>query len=68
MADSRRRVEWRQTASILAMLANLHRDPKRRSRPYEIDDFDPMRDDREPSIDHGIEVLRQFVRPNPGAR
>jgi hypothetical protein len=34
---------WGQTASLLAMLANCHRDPNKRSQPYLPDEFNPLR-------------------------
>ncbi|MBS3735534.1 MAG: hypothetical protein KGY99_11550, partial [Phycisphaerae bacterium] len=39
-ADGRSRHDWQQTASVLAMLANCHRDPKK-SKPFQPDDFNP---------------------------
>jgi len=41
MAKARERSEWRRTAETLSLLANVNRDPKRRSRPFTADDFDP---------------------------
>ena len=41
MAEARQKVEWGQTASIMALLANCHRDPKKRPRPYTPDEFMP---------------------------
>ncbi|MCC7408661.1 MAG: hypothetical protein IT442_11365 [Phycisphaeraceae bacterium] len=40
MAEGRSRQEWSHTSTILAMLANTHRDP-RKSRPFKPRDFDP---------------------------
>jgi hypothetical protein len=42
MADARRRHDWDQTAELLALLANAHRDPKKRRRPYSSADFHPL--------------------------
>lgn len=36
--------EWDRTASVLAMLANTVRDPKRKADPYSPEDFHPMRE------------------------
>jgi len=41
MAEGRGRAEWARTAALLAMIANVNRDPKRRPRPYRPSDFDP---------------------------
>lgn len=40
MAEGRGRLEWGQTAALLALLANAHRDP-RKGRPLTPADFDP---------------------------
>ena len=40
MAEARGRAAWAHTASLLAMLANVNRDPKR-TRPFQPADFDP---------------------------
>ena len=41
-AEGRGRSEWSHTSSILAMLANTHRDPKK-GRALTPADFDPYR-------------------------
>jgi len=41
MADARGHDEWQRTASVLAMLFNAHRDP-RRTDPASPDDFNPF--------------------------
>jgi hypothetical protein len=41
MAEGRQRANWAQTASVMALLANCHRDPKR-SRAFRPSDFDPF--------------------------
>jgi hypothetical protein len=33
--------DWNQTSSIMAVIANTNRDPKRRAKPYEPRDFNP---------------------------
>jgi hypothetical protein len=63
MADAASRNRWNHTASLLALLTNCHRDPKkaRAARPR---DFHPhakanrQRDaERKPRV--GVEVLKQ---------
>jgi hypothetical protein len=44
MAEGRGRFEWGRTSSLMALVANAHRDPKRH-RPYRPKDFDPYRCD-----------------------
>lgn len=45
MAEARGRENWIRTSTILAMIANTNRDPKK-SRPFKPSDFDPYSDDR----------------------
>lgn len=40
MAEARSRDRWAHTSSLLAMLANVNRDPKR-CRAFRPEDFDP---------------------------
>lgn len=42
MARGRRRQAWDHTAGLMALMANLNRDPKRRPQPYQPDDFHPL--------------------------
>jgi cytochrome P450 len=42
MAESRSRVAWGHTSSILCLIANVNRDP-RKSRPFTPDQFNPHR-------------------------
>lgn len=48
MARGRQRSQWAQTSTVLALLANAHRDPKRRPYPFEPWDFDPFAEPRAP--------------------
>ena len=42
MAEARGRAAWEQTSSILALVANVNRDPKK-SRAFKPQDFSPYR-------------------------
>lgn len=42
MAEVRTGHDWDQTASILALLAETNRDPKKRYRPFTPADFHPL--------------------------
>ena len=68
MAESRSRDRWNHTSAILAMLANVHRDPKK-SRKFKPRDFHPDAQPEEqplPSSKSSFTILRAvFVRPNP---
>ncbi|HRF02438.1 MAG TPA: hypothetical protein PLI18_18135 [Pirellulaceae bacterium] len=66
MAEERQRDQWAHTSLVLAVLANLHRDPKRTGR-YTTDDFNPFAAGRSAAPKAGIEVLRAvFVDRGPG--
>ena len=41
MSDARQRHEWSIASTLMAVLANIHRDPKR-SRTLKPSDFDPF--------------------------
>jgi hypothetical protein len=41
MADGRLRSAWGRTSALMAMLANVNRDPKRRRKPYAASEFNP---------------------------
>jgi hypothetical protein len=43
MADGLREEWWQHTAHQMALLANCHRQEKRRSTPFRPDDFNPHR-------------------------
>jgi hypothetical protein len=71
MADAASRDRWQHTASLMALLANCHRDPKK-TRPYRPKDFHPLerseraarRTQRKPIV--GVSVLKQvFVDRRP---
>ena len=67
MGEARSQILWSHTSSVLAMLANIHRDTKR-SRTFKPTDFNP----HAKTIRHrpeaaGIEVLKQvFVNRQGG--
>lgn len=46
MANEKRSHDWGQTSAQLALLANINRDPKKRSRPFHPDDFNPYAERR----------------------
>jgi hypothetical protein len=52
MAEARGRDNWAHTSAILALIANVNRDPKK-TRPYKPADFDPYsaKDRRDEAIE-----------------
>ena len=57
MSESRCRFEWSQTSSVLAMLANVNRDPKKHG-PYRPEDFHPLK--RRASTE-GIRITKSSI-------
>jgi hypothetical protein len=58
MGEARSQMLWSHTSSILAMLANIHRDAKR-SKIYHPSDFNPHGKKRnQPRTMVGIEALK----------
>lgn len=70
MSEARCRQQWRHTASVIAVLVNLNRDPKK-GEPVGPDDFDPyVQHDRdtgvakEPKIRVGVGILKTLFVDN----
>ena len=62
MADSSSREAWAHTSTVLAMLANVNRDPKK-TGPFKPSDFDPHTARKRPSK-ASIDILEKvFVAP-----
>lgn len=60
MAEARCRERWSHTSVVLALLANCHRDPRKKPTPYKPADFNPYLRQRElPVRKAPIEVLKQ---------
>jgi hypothetical protein len=60
MVDARRRECWAHTSSILALLANIHRDRRKKPSPYKPDDFTPYPHERGQAVQTApIEILKQ---------
>ena len=69
MAESRVEQAWNHTAEIEALLANINRDPKRRTEAWTAADFHPFTARRKRSdapLSADITVLRDaFCPPQP---
>jgi len=60
MADARRKDQWSHTAAVLALVANVHRNPKKRSKPYSPAEFHPFVERKPVTIEQaGIRVLKR---------
>lgn len=61
MADSKRRDAWSHTAATLSLIANVHRNPKKRSKTYTPAEFHPFVETRNTKV--GVGVLKDlFVK------
>ena len=59
MAEARSKERWSHTSALLALLANIHRDRKRKPTPYRPADFNPHRRRSEPArVRAPISVLK----------
>lgn len=61
MAEARSRSIWGPASHLLALLANLHRDPKKRRRPFRAAEFDPHRPRRRRGRPVTVEGLTRAV-------
>lgn len=57
MAEGRMDAEWNHTSAILAMLANVNRDPKKHG-PYRPEDFHPL---KRRTHAQGIRITRENI-------
>jgi hypothetical protein len=65
MAEARGRDNWAHTSAILALVANVNRDPKK-TRAYKPSDFDPYsaREKRDEAIEvRDLAVLKDAFLP-----
>jgi hypothetical protein len=57
--------EWYKPAIVSAMIANANRDPKKKSRPYEPDDFVPnwvkQKQRGKTDLNSKVELMRAYV-------
>ena len=67
MAEARSRAAWKRTSSVLALVANVHRDPEK-CRARKPEDFDPYHaGDSDVVIDGGgFKTLKQFFVDRKG--
>lgn len=57
MAEARQKHDWSMTSSLMALIANAHRDPKKHG-PFKPTDFDPTSRTHAQPIAAGIGVLK----------
>ena len=70
MGEARARERWSHTSSVLCLLANLHRDP-RKHRPFAPTDFTPFRDRPATAVKDtatGFRVMKHLFVDHPKPR
>lgn len=62
MVEARVKQQWSHTSVILALIANVNRDPKRRSEPFSPDEFNPfvVKRREEPIARVGVDMLKRL--------
>jgi hypothetical protein len=64
MDEARQTDRWNHTAMTCALMANIHRDKKKRSKPFMPADFHPLAKPKRDVV-VGIDVLKAFVPKSP---
>jgi len=60
MTGARRQDQWSHTAAVMALVANVHRNPKKRSKPYSPAEFHPLVERKPVTIEKaGIRILKR---------
>ena len=59
MAEGRGRLEWRQTSHLMALIANIMRDPKK-SKGAKPADFNPYLQKQKPTVKAPVSILRDL--------
>jgi hypothetical protein len=64
MAESRRNEAWSHTANLMALVANVNRNPRKRARPYSPLEFHPFLERKRTAYSKAsIRILKDvFVR------
>ena len=62
MAEGRAEHDWLIASSLQALIANCHRDPKKRRKPYGPDDFNPLVEHRAVIEKAPITALKVFLK------
>jgi hypothetical protein len=66
MSEAKSRDDWRHTAAMMSLVANVNRDP-RKQRPFKPEDFNPHEQKPKTVIrGKGLRILRDvFVKSEP---
>ena len=62
MADAKRHDAWQHTSTLLALLANIHRNPKKKPQPFSPAEFNPLNNERKrpAKVKAGIRILKSL--------
>lgn len=61
MAEARSKQLWLHTSNVLALVANVNRDPKKQKRPFTAAMFNPHEQNRTRSSGKGIPLTRENI-------
>jgi hypothetical protein len=61
MAEARREHDWGQTSSLLAATYEVHRDRKRRRRPFSPREFNPLIQPASETLPISVDQLTQLL-------
>jgi len=64
MAEAKQRDEWARTSSLMALIANANRDPKKH-RAFRPTDFDPFSQMQVPKQKVDVSILKEVFIDNP---
>ena len=67
MAEAKQRDEWARTSSLMALIANANRDPKKH-RAFRPTDFDPFAVTQKPKQKVDVSILKEVFIDNPPRR
>lgn len=64
MAEGKQRDAWARTSSLMALIANANRDPKKH-RAFRPTDFDPFSLTQAPKQKVDVSILKEIFIDNP---
>jgi hypothetical protein len=65
MAEGRQKHDWQRTSALMALIANVHRDP-RKGRALKAEDFDPTRDGGHAAVPVEMDTLKKLWQRQGG--
>ncbi len=71
MAEAKRQHDWNVASTIMALMAEMNRDRKRRRKPFRPDDFNPYAEQRaviaKGTVEQAASMLGAAYTKNPQA-